>query len=328
MQNIADRLGITKVSVSKALNRQPGISDDLREKIISTARELGYTKTPGKSEQATYNLAWISPKRYFLEDESFYTTIYYYINRFCMERGFSVSCFVINDHEETAGILPPQLLTDAFDGVFIAGEFNHDYLKGVYGLRCAKIAIDYYLPGDMTDCIVTDNFNAGLEVTNYLIQRGHREIGFVGNLFSTSSICDRYFGYLKALTLSGLPVNPDWHLENNDALTGEYTTDFPLPERLPTAFVCHCDKSAFILMHRLESVGVSVPREVSVISFDNTRLCGILTPKLTSVNIDCKQIAKQSMSQMIFRLENPAAPRRRIYLSGTLVERDSVATIS
>ena len=177
------------------------------------------------------------------------------------------------------------------------------------------------------DSIVSDNFSTGQEVTAYLIQKGHQRIGFVGNIHNSSSICDRYFGYLKALRLNGLEVREDWHFANNDEVTGQYTLDFALPEDLPTAFVCHCDKAAFTLMQKLEGLGVRVPEDVSVISFDNTSICDLISPRLTSVDIARKQIALYSIDQMLYRIGHSQSLPRKIYLGCRLIERNSVLDI-
>ncbi len=327
LQDIADRLGITKVSVSKAINNQPGVSSALRTQILRTAKELGYAKIKRASERPAYNLAWVCPKRFFLMDETFYNTIYYYINKTCTESGHTLSCFVINTRDEVGEVLPEKLTTNQYDGIFIAGEMRTGYLKKLNSLSGAKIAIDFYHPELQIDCVVTDNFFTGYEVTNYLIQNGHRDIGFVGDFSLSSSVCDRYFGYLKALSLSGLQVNENWKISNNDFETGQYTMDFALPEVLPTAFVCHCDKAAFTLMQRLENMGVRQPEQVSIVSFDNTDICELVVPKLSSVNIDKKQIAFSSMDQLFQRINNPSLPYQKIYLGGSLVKRNSVVTL-
>lgn len=328
MQKIADKIGVTKVSVSKAINNQQGISDNLREQILAIAKQMGYTKLKNEEEKKNYSFAVVSPKRFFLEDETFYTTIYYYLNKRCMEKNYTVSCFVINDKEEISGLIPSQLLTSNFDGIFIAGEFKRDYLKKIESLNGTKIAIDFYMLGITMDSVVIDNYDTGLEVTSYLIQRGHKKIGFVGNIKHTSSICDRYFGYSKAMKINNIPINEEWHISNNDTHTGVYTLDFQLPEDMPTAFVCHCDKAAFTLMQKLELCGIKVPDDVSVISFDNTSICDLVTPKLTSVDIDRKQIAIYSLEQMIYRLNHPHSLPKKIYLGSKLIERESVKDIN
>ena len=96
MQMIADKLGVTKVSVSKALNNQPGISDKLRTEINKAALELGYNKHM-IHKRASNNFAFVVPKRFFLENENFYTTIYYYLNKQCQKTGQILSNIVVKE---------------------------------------------------------------------------------------------------------------------------------------------------------------------------------------------------------------------------------------
>lgn len=327
LQQIADVLGITKVSVSKVLNNQPGISDALRKEVLKTAKEMGYSKSSRLAVEKPLSFAWVCPKRFFLKDESFYTVIYYYINRLCSDMGHSVTCFVIDGIEEKADALPKGLISSNFDGIFIAGEMDPCFLGRLSALNGAKVAIDFYNRAIACDCILVDNLYAGMEVTNHLIDKGHKLIGFLGNYFDNSSICDRYFGYMKALKLRSLPLRDEWHLYNTNYTRGEYSLNFDLPKELPTAFVCHCDIAAFALTQRLNATGVKVPEDVSIISFDNTSICELIHPNLTSVNIDRKRIATQSIERMLQRIRYPMAPYQRIYLGSDLVVRDSVRTL-
>jgi len=81
-------------------------------------------------------------------------------------------------------------------------------------------------------------------------------------------------------------------------------------------------------MQRLDSMGIRLPQDVSVISFDNTNLCELILPHLSSVNFDRRHIAELSMEAMLARIAKPGAPINFLYSKGTLVERDSVADIS
>lgn len=326
LQSIADQLGITKVSVSKAINSQPGISDGLRRQILEKAREMGYNKPLRNGEHAHKNFAWVCPKRYFLSDEAFYTVIYYYINKLCAQHGHTLSCFVLNNQEEESGTLPTKLKSESFDGIFIAGEMRPTLLDMLTSLGGVKIAIDFYTSNPPFDCIIVDNFLAGMVVTDYLIARGHESIGFVGCIDETSSICDRYFGYLKSIRLHHLPVEESWHIPYRSTEKNETAMQIVLPDTLPTAFVCHCDKTAFLLMQRLEAAGARVPQDASIISFDNTSLAEMVIPNLTSVNIDCKQFASLSWERMFHRFGDPDAAPAKVYLGTSLVERQSVAT--
>jgi LacI family transcriptional regulator len=327
MQTIADRLGITKVSVSKALNGQPGISDKLRGEIVRTALELGYSRKNVPGRQKSNSLAFVVPKRFFLENENFYTTIYYYLNKRCQTSGQALSNFVVNSHEESGAALPHILKNGLFDGIFVAGEIDDGYLRRLMELQIPVVLIDFYKAMMNLDCIITDNFYLGYCATNYLVESGHRNIGFIGDVRETASIMDRYYGYRKALESNRLPVNESWHLVNNDPRTGVYTLDYALPDPMPTAFVCHCDMAAYFLIQSLVKAGFSIPGDVSVISFDNTDLSRGTTPKLSTFDIDRKEIADKAFDQMMLRIENAGAGPQRVYISNHFIERESVRSI-
>ncbi len=316
MQQVADALGVTKVSVSKALNNNPGISDKLKREIVSMAAQMGYIKKD-RPNQAGHSFAFITPKRFFLEDETFYTAVYYYISKRCMEKGYSLGCFVVNELDEFSPDLPQQLSAEDYDGFFIVGEFHPIYLQKLARLNAYKITIDCGDSELASDSVIIDHFYVGYEITNHLIKIGHRSIGFLGDT-SVLGVCDRYFGYRKALTVNNLPFHDKWHMTDND---------LPLPHSLPTAFLCSNDKQAFMLMQRLQMDGIRIPDEVSLIGFDNSSLCTLTAPHLTSVEIDCKLLAENAMERMLYRISFPDAPLQRSYIGCRLIERGSVKTL-
>lgn len=326
MQMIADRLGVSKVAVYKALNNQPYVSKDLKVKIVQVADELGYRKTKiGKSELS--RLAFIVPARFFLEDEHFYRNIFYYINNLAHENNIQLALFIVNLNDEAGMNLPDQLTGCAFDGLFIAGEMKDCYLEEIAKLKIPTLFIDFYKPNMHFDCVISDNFMNGFIATNYLIERGHKRIGFLGDFTQTSSISDRYFGYQKALVTHNLELRPDWHIINNNAETGVYSLGINLPNPLPDAFVCHCDMAAYFLIQRLNMGGIKVPENISLISFDNTKLSASCNPTLTSVNISTREIAEKSFQRLVERIAYPHHSSKTIYTASTIIERDSVRSI-
>ena len=159
-----------------------------------------------------------------------------------------------------------------------------------------------------------------------LVDQGHRKIDFVGQPGATNSITDRYFGYRRTLLSNGLPFQEDWVLVNNDTSTGLYTPAIPLPQEMPTAFVCHCDMAAHYLLGTLNEHGYQCPRDVSIMSFDNTRLAETCCPPLTSVDIDPREFSRMALE--LLTNEELRRTTTRFYLPATLVERASAGPAS
>jgi LacI family transcriptional regulator len=327
MQTIADYLNVSKVTIYKALNNQQYVSEELREKIIQTAEEMGYKKPANKSQVLNNRLAFVVPKRFFLESDSFYTTIFYYLNNACHKDGLALTLYVINSIDESNCIIPNVLSSNNCDGIFIAGEMTDNYIYSIGKLGLPILLIDFYKADLNYDCVIADNFFNGFTATNYLIEKGHTDIGFIGVPRQTASISDRYFGYQKALASHNLTFNPSWHLVNNNPITGIYSLDTPLPDTLPTAFVCHCDRSAYFLIQRLNMENIKVPDDISIISFDNTDLAENSNPALTSIDISTTIIAEKSYAQLRYRIKNTTIPKQRIYIPCDIIERNSIKSL-
>jgi len=323
LQNIADLLNISKVSVSKAINNQPGISNDLREKILNSAHELGYFNHKPSPVVIPENFAFIVHKNFFLEIDDFYSRIHYYLNNKCQANSITLTLFTIQYKDDDKVKLPEKLTKDNFDGIFIAGELRENYLFALKNLGIPMVAIDFTNPHIELDCILVDNFNLGYFLATHLIDRGHKKIGFVGKRFP-ENVLDRFYGYKKALERADLPYRDEWNLANNDPQTGYYTLDIQFPEQMPTAFICHCDMSAYFLIQSLKSKNIRVPDDVSVVSFDNTHLAETCLPRLTSVDIDKKKFAHHAFESLGNRIIQPDSPYQRIYLQTSIVQRDSV----
>lgn len=322
MQNIADHLSISKVSVSKALNGKGGISSKLRHTIIATAQEMGYDRIPTETASS---YAFVVSKRFFLETDAFYSEMYYRFNQQCLDIGCSTTLIIVSSGEEKQPRLPVQLQMTKFDGIAVAGEISDDFLRLLDELGQPMVLMDFESHAVAANSLLTDNYYWGSLVTQKLVDNGHRKIGFVGQPGATSSITDRYFGYRRTLLANQLPFQEDWVLQNNDPSTGLYTITVDLPEDMPTAFVCHCDMSAHYLLATLNQHGYQCPEDVSIISFDNTRLAETCCPPLTSVAIDTRAFARRALELLVNEELRTANPR--MYLPATLVERSSAASI-
>lgn len=327
MQDIADKLNISKVSVSKALNNQKGVSEELRMQIIALAAKMGYQSQYPKTQERL-RFAFTVSKYFFLDTDAFYSEMFYYFNKYCVSNGHSVVLMIVNAADQRQGRLPPQFSQDKFDGIAVAGEMPGHFLKKLAELNLPMVLMDFESDAVSCNMLLTDNYYWGYNATNYLIKKGHSKIGFVGPVGFTESITDRYFGYRRALMLSGLKHDKNWILVNNDTTSGLYQTHITLPAEMPTAFVCHCDMAAHYLLRTLETAGLSCPEDISLVSFDNTKLAQITTPPLTTVNINVGLFARHAMELLCQSYQNSSLEGMRVYMPSNLVENQSVKALA
>jgi LacI family transcriptional regulator len=232
---------------------------------------------------------------------------------------------IISSEAEKRLVIPNIITDSKVDGIIILGQMSIDYVNLIKNTDMPLVLLDFYDELLDVDAIISDSFYGSYKVTNYLISQGHRHIGFVGKIFSTSSILDRYLGYYKALISNDLDVRQDWIIEDRSE-DGEYI-DYNLPNQLPTAFVCNNDGVAYLFINKLKKLGINVPKEISVVGFDNDIFANISAPKLTTVEVDIDTMTETAVDAMIRKISGDKHAIGRKVISGKLIIRDSVTRL-
>lgn len=321
MRDIAKKLNISAVSVSKAISGKEGVGDEMRELILNTAKSMGYEYTV---KHNTYNIG-VLVSQMFISDSAFYSKLFQNLAIEFGNEGHSCTLEIINHKDESEGNLPVSVADRRLDGVIILGPIGKACMKKILHIDIPCIFVDNDTVDDNADCIVSDNVYGSHMLTNYLFHKGHRKIAFVGKTDASNSIMDRYLGYLKGLIQNGLEVRPEYVLSDRD--TDGYITDVVFPTDFPDAFVCNCDEVAFHLIKQLTSKGIKVPDDVSVVGFDDFIFATMSTPELTTFRVNMKKMSRVAFETMISRIENKGADRERRVISGEIVIRDSVRNV-
>ncbi|MCH1641330.1 LacI family DNA-binding transcriptional regulator [Paenibacillus timonensis] len=328
MKDIADKLGVSSVTVSKALNDKEGVSDTLKLKIKKVAGEMGYRfNSAAKSikDGLSYNIGVMIPQRFTGLRESFYLQVYQQIAIQLDHYGYFGILNILSSEDEEQLNFPRVYSENKVDGIIILGQVSKKYIETVQNMELPKLFLDFYDEHAAIDSIVTDNFYGAYEITNYLIQCGHRDIAFVGNIYSTSSIQDRFLGYYKSLLEHGMALNERLLLNDRDE-HGAYI-DIELPEQMPTAFVCNCDQVAYIFGERLNNMGYRVPDDCSIVGFDNDVYATLANPPLTTVEVDIEQMARSAVKAIMDKVSNPHRRIGRMLVQGKIIYRNSVKTL-
>ena len=151
---------------------------------------------------------------------------------------------------------------------------------------------------------------------------GHKKIGYIGSKFATTSIFDRYMGYVKAMIEHGYEVNEKWRIDDRDK-RDFITMTFP-EDDMPTAFVCNCDEAAYRAIRQLRGMGYNVPEDVG---YDNYLISEVSDPTITTINVDADYMADLAVMTLMDRMEEPDGKPRIITIEGDLVIKDSVKRI-
>lgn len=324
MQDVANKVGVSKVTVSKALRDNKDISEHMKERIKRVAVETGYVfNTDDKviTNDITRCIGIISAERYFGKEDYFYIDLYKLLSNY-LEKIHYTCMFSILDSDNEKGVIIPTMLEDKkVDGVIVLGQLSKEYVKEIVKLNIPLVFLDFYYDKVDVDSVNTDNFFGTYEITNYLIEKGHEKIAFVGNLNLTSSIQDRFLGYYKSILEYKLAFKDNWII--NDRTDDNVWIDISLPEDMPTAFVCNCDKTAFILIEKLKSLGYKIPEDYSVVGFDDSMHAMQSIPNISTVRVDLDEMARMAVKMISKKINDAKAQYGRVMIKGTLVMRDS-----
>lgn len=321
MADIAKRLGISTVSVSKGLAGKDGVSEAMRAKILAAAKEMGYQVPVRAQTQTGGETIGILVADRFFNENAFYSNLYRAVLKCAAEQDISVLMEIVLPQAEKSCNMPNFLVNHKVDGLIFMGEISRRYLATAVQTGVPFMLLDFYDDAIAADCVLSDNTSGSYTLTEHLISTGRRNIGFVGSVQSTSSIMDRYLGYVKALLRAGLPIRDDWRLGDRDP-SGKFIP-LSLPQEMPDAFVCNCDEVAYNLVETLKRNGYRVPQDVAVTGYDDYRFSTICNPQLTSYRVDLDCMAKTVVAQLRRKMAHKPAIAPTVIVPGGFVRRES-----
>lgn len=329
MSDIASQIGVSTVTVSKALGGKDGVSDELRERIKQKANEMGYRfsgSAKSTKDNPTYSIGVIVAKHFIHDASAFYWVVYRYIVELLQKQSYYGILEVVSDSDEQLCEMPNSVLNKKVDGIIVLGQFKEDYVSALLAMEIPTVFLDFYSVRNDVETVLADNFFGAYTITNYLIQNGHRKIGFVGTIAATSSIQDRFLGCCKSHIEHKLRVNPSWIIEDRGE-DGTLLAEFSLPTELPTAFFCNCDETAYRLIEQLKSRGYSVPGDISVVGYDNHIYSTISNPRITTIDVNSYYMSHEAVEIMIRKIRDNNYRCGRVLVTGQLIERDSVKNL-
>lgn len=325
MDDIAKRIGVSKNTVSLALRNVPLISAKMRELVQRTAEEMGYEyKKKGTAQEVNRtlsgNICLLVPRS--IRNIEFFSLIQFGIEKEARKHNLNILLHYI---DENGFEIPPCITGNTSDGIIMLGCLPKESVETVNSSNLPIVSVDNYYDNILINYILTDNISGSFNMTEYLIKKGHKKIGFYGNIDLSSSFYDRHLGYYKALQVHNLQIPEEWVIKNN---LSDYSGLLNLlkdgKSSLPSAFFCVNDVHALRLIKTLEEISVQVPKKVSVAGFDNIPQSGEGKPGLTTMHVYKEVMGETAVSRLIHILENRQELPKKILISTELIERDSV----
>jgi len=328
MNDIANHLNISKNAVSLALSNKKGVSESLRNKVLDTAKKMNY-KNYETSEEKSSCVVSVVPE-YIHNDAYFYSDIFWSIEKEAKKRNCVSIMSGISKNAENDLILPQIPSEMENRGYLVIGIINSAYIDKLLETGSPVISVDITHQGTSVRSVSASNLPGGYSATKYLIEKGHKKIGFIGPIYSAQSIYERWCGFCQAMDVFGLKIDPKYNIIGNKNEFKLFDTVDALESMLndvedyPTAWFCAGDRIAVALVNILSRKGKKIPDDISIIGFDDIPMSQLVLPALTTMRIDRKLMGKLAVDALINSKQDY---RQNVNIAVSLVERDSVVNL-
>lgn len=296
MQDIADKLGISKGTVSKALNGTANISEELQKTILETAVEMGYTKKLRRQKDEEQKLCILINDIEYQEPHQFAYDIILGFRQMAEPAGFTVDIIQLNDKLQRTTPYDVFMLQNNYKGAFAMGfALNTAWMNDFHTSHTPTVLFDNYIIANPAMAYVGIDNNEGMELAvSHLKQLGHRKIGYLSTALGSHVMQVRHKAFFHSLRQAGLSAEPALA---RSSLYIDKCMGTHLPRLLDmgvSAIICCHDQMANAAILKCQQLGYRVPKDISIIGFDDLPFCAYTSPPLTTIRQDRIQLGKSA----------------------------------
>lgn len=325
IKDVAKEAGVAISTVSNALNDSDLVNDETKKRILAVADRLNYVPNlTGRQLKArkSHMLGFLTSSI----GGDYFTVLLESMSSQCTDLGYTLNILVSRDRQ----VIKNQILGNRFDGIFIfQGErIELEELNLIEKQGIKTVLLDRAYNSAHVGSVVFDSYYAGYITAMHLINLGHRKIGFIEGAPDVYDSQERKRGFMDAMKESQLPVIEDYILAGyfEELLTYNIVNVFARSRscEMPDAFIAGNDASAIGCIKALTDMGYQVPRDVSVMGFDDINTAQYFNPKLSTFKNPIGLQGITAARMLIDMIENNREGATE-YLQGKLVVRDSTS---
>jgi len=322
--DVARVAGVSQSAVSRVFTPGASVSQSMTDRVLAAATELGYrpnvlarSMITGKSRLIGLVVAYL--------DNQFYPEILEKMSTSLQQRGYHVLVFMAQQTSGNIDSVLQEILDYQVDGIVLASVAMSSQLAE----RCDAAGIPVVLfnraqNDDSFSTVTSDNFSGGRALADFLVAGGHERIAYIAGWEGASTQRDREAGFRAGLADHGRKLFArgvgDFHTDRAaDAAVEMFSSD-----QVPDAVFVANDHMAFAVMDVLRGrLGLSVPRDVSVVGYDDVQLAAWPSFDLTTVSQPSDEMVSKTVSALMAQIEDGETVPRRVIIQGELVVRGS-----
>jgi DNA-binding LacI/PurR family transcriptional regulator len=326
IKDIARKANVSFSTVSRALQNSPLISRRTAEKIQRIARESGYRASAVARGLVTQKTKTIGVVVTSIADP-FVSEVVEGIEECCNNHGYSVFLANSNADPDRERKVVQSFSERRVDGIVVtSSRVGALYIPMLSEMRVPIVLVNNQHPGEFVHSVMIENVQGSREVTEHLIQLGHRRIAYLGDRLGYQSDTERFSGFREALDRAGLKFFPELIVHGDGKSEGarEPTKSLLNLSEPPTAIVCYNDMTALGVLGTVRAHGLRIPDDISVVGFDDLFIASYTDPPLTTVRQPRRRMGLLAMESLL-QLMQGQDPSQAISVAAELVIRESSA---
>jgi LacI family transcriptional regulator len=328
LEKVAQLAGVSRSTVSRVVNNQSGVRENVRSRVWQVIEETGYRPNLAARALASKRSGIISlviPHAYSrLFSDPYFPRLTQGITQACNQNNLSLSLFLFHSEDEEKNLTRRIANTSITDGVIIASsQLDDPLMPGLIANRVPLVVIgrtDQYPEVNFVDI---DNVNGAYTATTHLLRRNYGRVAHISGPQNMASGVDRLLGYRRALRDRGHTFHEELVAEGDYSEAGGYAAMCQLLPHQPDAVFAASDQMALGAYRAIQEAGLQIPQDIGVVGFDDVLPPNSMQPLLTTIRQPVVQTGVEAVNLLLDIIENGPSPANHIILDTKLVIRES-----
>ncbi len=330
INHVAELAKVSIATVSRVLNESGYVKPELEARVRDAVAQLGYqpnalARSLRRNESRT--LGMIIPDN----NNPYFAEMAKGVEDVCFKHGFTVVLCNTAEQPEREAVYFDELQKQRVAGFVVVSTGKHTArIQDLIDKGFSVVIVDRAVADQNADAVISDNFNGAKQAVQHLLDFGHTRIGFVVGEDYRETIRSRWMGVLETLHKAGCEAHPhliydkgDFSLQSGYA-AAEFLLNQPDP---PTAVFAFNDLMAYGLMNYALTHGISIPRDLSVVGFDDIMMSSYIVPSLTTIAQQKYELGRKVADTLIKRIMGKAKAPRTVVLPTELIVRQSTGPV-
>ena len=328
-KDLAKELGLSAAAVSMALNDKPGVSESTRKLVREKAKEKGFDFTRIKAKPSRGKIAFVIYKKHgaVVSDTSFFSELTDGISYASKEAGYGLDIHYLIESENSYEDLR-SIASSYISGMILLGtEMKEKDFGGLKDLPSPVVILDTYQHSTDLDYVLINNIQGAYLATNYIIAQRKCQPGYLRSSYSIGNFDERADGFYKAVRYNGFSASKSIVHRLAPSIEGaqsDMSAILDSGEATASCYFADNDLIAAGAMQAFKAHGYRIPEDVGIVGFDNTPMCEVLEPPLTTINVPKRNMARIAVERLISIISDGGNIHTKTEIMTTLVKRKSL----